>query len=246
MPKRVNCQFCKKSFGCKQIFLHYAGCIAEKYREEYAGHYVVSFLSRGLCNKLYYIYAIINPKTTFATIDNYLRNKWLKCCGHISNFVCEKKQISKRATFKTYADKDIIYEYDMCSTTYVYMQNSLLIKSDKQPLKTTYLQNVLQNDPFNFNCILCDKPASYSDCMLQFFCQTHKNKANKHMLNQIVNSPRMGQHCFEGKNLHDIIFIQNYVSLQDNFWSLNVDSDDSWETCESSQSSESSEIKCHL
>jgi len=242
MPRRVNCQLCKKSFGCKQIYVHYAVCIAEKYTQEYSGHYVVSFLSRGMCNNQYYIYAIINPKTTFATIDNYLRNKWLNCCGHLSNFECEKKQISKRATFKTYADKDIIYEYDMGSTTTIYMQKSILIKSDKEPLKTTYLHNVLQNDPFKFNCKICDKPASYHDGVYQFVCETHKDKADNYLLTQIVNSPRMGERCFDGDYLRDITFKQNYVALQDRFSSLNVDSDDSWETYENSDSSETGEI----
>lgn len=88
--KRRNCELCDKSFGSKQILSHYKACIAENYKE-YAGHYVVSFFSHDEDNNFYYMYAIVNPETTFATIDKFLRNKWLACCGHASTFECENK-----------------------------------------------------------------------------------------------------------------------------------------------------------
>jgi hypothetical protein len=181
--KRRNCELCDKSFGSKQILSHYKACIAGNYKE-YAGHYVVSFFSHDEDNNFYYMYAIVNPETTFATIDKYLRNKWLACCGHASTFECENKKISNEDIFSTYADKEILYEYDMGSTTTVYIEDALLIESDIAPTKSIYILHVLRNPEWRA---------------------------------ELVNSPRMGESCFDGYDLKPHVTYEENVTNKRGF-----------------------------
>jgi hypothetical protein len=202
--KKINCENCTKSFGSKQILKHYKTCLAEKYKE-YAGHYVVSFYGYGTFGAFHYMFAIVNPETTFATIDQFLKDKWLACCGHLSTFEYDGKRISSQAIFRTYADKKIVYEYDMGSSTVVYIEDSLLIESDVAPTKSTYILPVLRNKPIQYGCYVCEGLSTHYDGNGKFLCDTHEKDttADPEWRRIIINSPRMGESCFSGEELRD-------------------------------------------
>lgn len=166
------------------------------------------------------MYAIINPETTFATIDKFLRNKWLACCGHASTFECENNKISNQDIFSTYADKEILYEYDMGSTTTVYIEDALLIESDIAPTKSIYILLVLRNEPVErFPCHVCKGLSTHYDGDGKYLCDAHEKNtsADPEWRSELINSPRMGESCFDGYDLRPHVTYEQNVTNKRGF-----------------------------
>ena len=84
-----KCLFCGKTFSKAGINRHLKMHLEEKLVERKAGE---SFLLKVELNPKYYggyPYSLslwVNGETTMEKIDDFLRNIWLECCGHMSAF----------------------------------------------------------------------------------------------------------------------------------------------------------------
>lgn len=158
-------------------------------------------------------------------LDNFLRNIWLECCGHLSAF--EIRGIRHTVDYGTndlwFDDRhrersmnmpvsevfdrvglEIGYEYDFGSTT----ELRLRIAGVREGNSGRRLVSLLaRNDPPVWPCTVCHQPATLvcPFCMYEgepFYCQTH---APQHKCDDdeawlpVVNSPRMGVCGYTGE-----------------------------------------------
>jgi hypothetical protein len=61
----------------------------------------------------------VDERATFKTLDTFLRNLWLECCGHMSRFFVGQQTIGMqgRLAASLRSDDEIDYDYDMGETT---------------------------------------------------------------------------------------------------------------------------------
>ena len=162
-------------------------------------------------NSIYWLYIIVPYKFTLENLDDFLRDIWLECCSHLSQFVinnaiysscCEPNDFFSNEEYPmTIATKKILYlglkfkhEYDFGSTTELLLEVVGLIK-------TTALNEItilMQNQEPEYKCSSCGAKATliseYSDSVLCESCgnpDSEDDDEDSYYL-PLVNSPRTG------------------------------------------------------
>jgi hypothetical protein len=155
----------------------------------------------------YWLYIEGKEKATFKQLDDFLRNIWLECCGHMSAFYDQKIEIAKQTKLIDYFDKNNIkfnYDYDFGSTT------SLTGKSINTKMSITgnkAIKLLAHNKPLILICSKCDRNAEVVcpfciDDEPYLFCSKHSKEhkcAGEEAYLPVVNSPRMGACGYTGK-----------------------------------------------
>ena len=159
--------------------------------------------------KDYWLYADISMTSTLKTLDNFLRDIWLECCGHMSAFYWsnyEEMSFSTKIS-SIPVGKALSYEYDFGSSTDLKITFMGTYYRKKQ---RTAVQLLARNDAPKYKCVSCGKPAQQIciDCMWNeeygFYCNecidAHQEKSEHECILPVVNSPRMGVCGYEGDN----------------------------------------------
>ena len=104
--------------------------------------------------------------STLTELDDFLREKWLECCYHLSEFKINNRKIGKKQTieqmhFKTCNSKGAItpiqYDYDFGSTTTLFIS---IMPKHKKCIFDDRIFVLMENDPITFRCVECKKKAT--------------------------------------------------------------------------------------
>lgn len=152
---------------------------------------------------IYWIYLAVPFKSTLSDLDDFLRDCWLECCGHLSQFIIRQEHYTSDYE---YADFPLPYselsmkikvnkilnpglkfthEYDFGTTTELLLETVGLMKL-ANPKKIFLL---MQNEIPLFKCSTCDHQATL--CVeANYYCK--KCGKDEEYVLPLVNSPRTG------------------------------------------------------
>jgi hypothetical protein len=154
-----KCLFCGKTFAKAGINRHLATHLEEKAKDEKSGY---SFLVKIETDKSwgatpYFLSLWIDGDTTMKTIDKFLRDIWLECCGHLSKF--HGAGMAKKAKEVFEKGLQLNYEYDFGSTTALALTvvGEYPIKADKKIVLLS------RNEPFGNYVFNVQKNARYTN-----------------------------------------------------------------------------------
>jgi len=201
------CNLCDKTYSPKGLKRHINSCITKSYtqREEELYYLVI----KGDAPE-YYLHIAIKPYTQLADLDSYLRDVWLECCGHMSEFFIGRHPIPMEMSVDEVffrVDK-IEYVYDFGSSTHLTVE---FVKAfdGKQP---TLIETLSRNPLPKIKCSHCGSVkvvAVCGECLYEGRGNLCKKCLPKHecgldMVLPYVNSPRYGV-CGYGswENVHD-------------------------------------------
>jgi hypothetical protein len=162
----------------------------------------------------------VKTSATLRQLDEFLRETWLDCCGHLSSFAIDGLSYEvamdvgtppkDERTMKTRvltalppeAGSIFTYEYDYGSTTALRIA---FIGRRHAPARRDAVRLLARNDAPAWKCSTCDKPAT-SVCAYCFFekqkfmCKTHTKRhgCEEAAFMPVVNSPRMGVCAYVG------------------------------------------------
>jgi len=134
---------------------------------------VFHLLVQGLYAPLYWMHLEITAETTLATLDQFLRDIWLECCNHLSQFeignvrYCEnpemyaswsmgRKDMDVRLDEVLSPGQACSYEYDFGSTTELTLK---VILEREVAAKEKAIQVLARNSLPLVPCDVCGKPA---------------------------------------------------------------------------------------
>lgn len=167
----------------------------------------------------YFLYLQVSSRTNMGNIDDYLRDIWLECCGHMSSF---RETTPYRGFLNSYPEdidlslscskvfepkQKLEYTYDFGSSTCL----DITVIAE-YPFQTKERIKLLsRNEPLQILCDACDKnPASWV-CIAHgweedsLFCEKCAKKHEKecedfedYSARPVVNSPRFGVCGYEG------------------------------------------------
>lgn len=204
------CRFCLKTFAGRSIGRHLTSCKVKKSQDEAAlkGKKPQLIYHLKLASyKPYWLHVEMAASAKLQDLDSFLRNIWLECCGHLSEFTIngvgysadtggewwgmERKSL-KAPLHKVLRVKDQFrYEYDFGSTTevsgHVYGQREGVLKEKFRILA--------RNTAPQIGCADCSKTATgYCAECDDFYCDVclEKHPCGDEMSLPVVNSPRMG------------------------------------------------------
>lgn len=146
----------------------------------------------------YWVYVEVRPDATLRHLDAFLRHLWLECCGHLSAFSVDRRELAMGATagiaFRS-AGAKFHYEYDFGSTTAL---TGHVLKSRHGSIGRVPVRLLARNDPLALSCAHCASPATLvcPYCPEDgLFCNTHADvheHAAEEVYLPVINSPRMG------------------------------------------------------
>lgn len=205
-----KCAKCGKIFGAAQAGAHLSACALQhdaSSRSMTEGYLIrISWAEQP---GMYWMFATIPIDASLKLLDAFLRERWLECCGHLSEFVIGGREIFSRTESgnPSQAMKNQIgkllspgatceYVYDMGSSTELKIQ--VIEKIDACPQKKVML--LMQNEPPALPCESCKKAAkticslcgdtNCSPCSKRHSCVVRED--DDYMLMPLVNSPRAG------------------------------------------------------
>lgn len=161
----------------------------------------------------WFLNLLVDGNRPLLELDDFLREIWLDCCGHLSSFKDPKQDYDfdfddyentdfgepkKAKMSKVFYEGQVLdYEYDFGSTTY------LKIKVlGAYPLKVAGgIQLLSRNEPLHIPCSICQEKLAAQICAVDgtLVCidctEKHEKKCEDfadYAAMPIVNSPRMG------------------------------------------------------
>ena len=168
---------------------------------------------------VYWMHLEVTANTTLATLDRFLRETWLECCGHLSAFEIgdiryaidagmddewgmDEKSMRVRLDKVFNPGQTCSYEYDYGTTTELRLK---VISEREVEAKGKAIQMLARNSPPVILCERCGKPATNvcSQCIFDdkgWLCDdcAEEHECGEEMLLPVVNSPRVGMWAYTG------------------------------------------------
>jgi Plasmid pRiA4b ORF-3-like protein len=225
-----TCTFCRRELSKSGMTRHLQSCeqrIAmqseRENRQQKKKIRTFHLVVEGYRLPMYWMHLEVAVETTLATLDRFLRDAWLECCGHLSVFRIGGYNYYVDAEIDAYWDWDKrrknmqvkleevltpgqtgSYEYDFGSTTELLVK---VISAHEVDIKGKPIQILARNSLPIEPCDICGKPATtfctqciYEDkgCLCDACAKSHE--CDKEMLLPMVNSPRAGVCGYTGQD----------------------------------------------
>ena len=205
------CRLCGQTFDKPAMLDHFKACVERSANQGKKKPVAVFHIEvdgdRDL--PMYWLHLLARSSAQLSDLDSFLRDIWLECCGHMSqfeinaeNFVVSaegsgERSMNVKLTKVLKAGSTLGYEYDFGSTTSLRLR---VVDALEYPMKArSNVELVARNDPPKLKCSKCGKPAAEicTDCqwsgkgLLCPIC-AGSHRCGEEMLLPVVNSPRCG------------------------------------------------------
>jgi hypothetical protein len=213
IPTQGVCQLCKETFGKIAMTRHLQRCVLAHDPPGAGKDSLFHLIIEGYGH--YWLHVEMPGKAVFGNLDQFLRQIWLECCGHLSAFqmkdsIFDRLGLSRDWSFDSespgeqlmdYEIAEVLepkfafgYEYDFGSTTHLKLKVAgMRIGKWRGKDQVRLLARNLAPD---LKCGHCGAPATLIDASGydgDFFCaKCAKQADDEEMLLPVVNSPRMG------------------------------------------------------
>ena len=219
MGSKGECRLCGKTYSKAGMTRHIEACLrnkeaveAESLKPGGAGFYHIRAQGYGLPGCWYWMHLQVRRDATLRDLDDFLRDTWLECCGHLSAFTIKGKQYASdpmkdwitqgmkvplRRVLSS--GEEFIHEYDFGTTTVLELK---LVSRHEAGLGEGegLIQVLARNSPPRIRCSVCGEEATQLcvDCILEeggLLCEecASSHGCGEDMLLPVVNSPRVGQ-----------------------------------------------------
>lgn len=224
-----KCSFCGGTFSKSAMTNHLKACKQReitpvvpshgrkaKHKDNRIFHLVVE----GSDLPEYWMHLGVPADVKLTDLDDFLRETWVECCGHLSDFkinnirydrdtVDDMWLFGRKPRSMNIRTGSILrpgmkfdYEYDFGTTTYL----SLRVASEhEEDIKDKSIDILARNDPPLIACVKCGELATqvcrqcfYDGC--GWFCDkcAEEHECGEDMLLPVVNSPRVGMCGYTG------------------------------------------------
>jgi len=192
---KAICNICEKEY--KGVKRHLNSCIEKKFEKGSESLYYLIVRSEFTPH---YLHISMKASATLEDLDAYIREVWMECCGHMSDFSIRgaREQLSLNSSIeKIFSSTDRVdYVYDYGSSSELVVE---FVKEFKGR-QSTLIKTLSRNPHIRVVCQACkkrDAVAVCSQCVWDekgYLCSKcmPKHDCGMDMLLPYVNSPRTG------------------------------------------------------
>ncbi len=214
-----SCCLCGAKFGKGAMAAHLEACLRRPSEEaaarKGAGKPVAAvrlLVDGGRHLGMYWMYLLVRADAKLEHLDDFLRDVWLECCGHMSQFtiggqeytvgeMLEDRGMGVCLTEALSGVDSFSYSYDFGTTTTLAMA---VLSTLAHPMGRKKVLLLARNDPPKEACTKCGKPAvvicTYCDNETPYFCDAcaDEHRCGEEAFLPVVNSPRCGVCGYSG------------------------------------------------
>ncbi len=201
------CRFCLKTFAGRSIGKHLTACKVKKEQDsnEVQGKKATPIYHLKISSyKPFWLHIEVKATSKLKELDQFLRQIWLECCGHLSQFIIHNKMFDDDENSmnvplnKILSLKDTFeHEYDFGSTTYLKGQ----VVAQREGFLKKKISILARNNLPLYPCVSCANLATRIDLEEgEFYCDScfEEHSLDEDMWLPVVNSPRMGVCGYDG------------------------------------------------
>ena len=211
-----RCYFCNAIFSKNVMTKHLKKCEQRKAEIEKQQKEIKIFhiMAEGRYLPQYWIHFEMPANATLKDLDNFLRDIWVECCGHLSAFTIDniryssyplkeydERSMKEKLEEVLYLGMKFYYEYDFGTPTELVLK----ILDERKGKMKEKVKLLARNEPPPIKCEICGKTATYvcSQCIYEgkgWLCDecASKHECGEEMLLPVVNSPRVGTCGYTG------------------------------------------------
>jgi Plasmid pRiA4b ORF-3-like protein len=224
-----RCTFCHRELSKASMSRHLQSCEQRaamqgkrESHQQVGKSKVLHLVVEGYRFPMYWMHLQVAVDTPLATLDHFLRDTWLECCGHLSVFRIDglnyyvdadqdaywwdmrRKNMQVKLEEVLRPGQTCSYEYDFGSTTELLVK---VISEYEVEMKGKAIQIIARNSLPIVPCDVCGEPATslctqciYEDkgCLCDACARSHA--CGEEMLLPLVNSPRAGVCGYTGQD----------------------------------------------
>ena len=223
-----TCTFCHRELSKASMTRHLASCEQRtatqgerESRQQAKKIKALHLVVEGYRLSMYWMHLEVAVDTTLATLDRFLRDTWLECCGHLSVFRIggwnyyvdaetdgyywdtRQKHMQVKLEEVLSPGQTCSYEYDFGSTTELLVK---VIAEDEVDMQGKAIQVLARNSLSLIPCDECGEPATSfcTQCIYEdkgYLCDVcaKNHTCGEEMLSPRVNSPRAGVCGYTGQ-----------------------------------------------
>ncbi len=209
----ATCHYCGNTYNSRGMYHHLRACdareaaIAEANAQDAPKTKIFHLVVKG--SRFHWLHVEVSAEATLHDLDQFLRDIWVECCGHMSQFVIdevhyttfedpwwlpEDRGLDVKLGEMLYPKLEFSYEYDFGSTTYL----DLRVASEREGVLPgdDAVHVMARNQLPDYRCEVCGEPATLICvfCNYTLLCDEcrYEHECGEEGLMPVVNSPRMG------------------------------------------------------
>ena len=213
--KTGKCCFCDAEFAKSGMAKHLKSCGKRVETAEKSETFLIR--AEGRYDPEYWLFVEVKADAQLIDLDNFLRDIWLECCGHMSSFQIEGIEYGIDPTGELDMESmntpienalaegmTFFHQYDFGSTTELKLK---VITEQPDSTSDKPVKLSARNNPPQMNCEVCGKPAVWicTECLWDdeedsLFCDKcgDSHECDSGMYLPVVNSPRVGVCAYTG------------------------------------------------
>ena len=199
------CLLCSSKYTKASMAKHLKSCIPKSLQNQpqQAKDQVQPFFHiqvTGYHSPDYWLHLKVNSNASLGTLDQFLRNIWLECCGHMSAFSYKGSELGMRRKLKDVLEPgmELLHEYDFGTPTELLLK--VLGEYEGPTERNKPIQILSRNEAPEILCDECGKaPAAEicTECQWDeggWLCQAcaEIHECDEELRLPVVNSPRTG------------------------------------------------------
>lgn len=167
---KAKCYYCNKELTERTIKKHMKNCsemkksIDEKRIDdkEQRNQFIIAIKPEYAGNE-YCVYLSIAGTLGLVHMDQFIRDIWVECCGHLSSFKIKGKfyqdqSMNTKLNDILDIDEKFEYEYDFGSTTYLILE---VVDIIQVPSRFSQIEIIARNHQIKHECEICGLEAKY-------------------------------------------------------------------------------------
>lgn len=212
-----TCKLCKERVAKDETTKHLETCAPKHDKKSKAAKVFTIRVDSPYTNGTHWLDIEAKAASNLESLDEFLREIWLECCGHMSAFNTGdgpfQGEIYNRQAFEP-DDKDMSYSieslfevgtrfgyvYDFGSSTHLTLE---IISEREGSIGRNAVRLLVQNEMPDNTCGKCDKPAKWINNVEMYdgegsplYCNKHRKEydgEDDYAFLQFLNSPRTGE-----------------------------------------------------
>jgi len=196
-----KCFLCNKTFSKAGMTKHLKACIKESGETK-----LFHIMIEGLHDPEYWLHIEISADAILGDLDQFLRDIWLECCGHLSKFTINRESYSEEdMNFQLNRvlkpGMEFYHIYDFGSST----ELRLRVVSEREGKIGEEGVRILARNELPLITCGCGKNAKWvcTECIYEgegWLCDecAKEHECGEEMLLPVVNSPRVGVCGYNG------------------------------------------------